>query len=104
MPLIMASAMTSLRTMTSTSTYQRAVFPKDGPSAGITMTTALISLLANIKVRADVAMTGEITLRGNVLAGGGIKEKARRQARGVKTIIMPKALREGPSRDTEKQP
>ena len=55
------------------------------------MTTALISLLANIKVRADVAMTGEITLRGNVLAVGGIKEKVLAAKRaGVKTIIMPK--------------
>ena len=65
--------------------------PKDGPSAGITMTTAIISLLADIKVRADVAMTGEITLRGNVLAVGGIKEKVLAAKRaGVKTIIMPK--------------
>ena len=75
--------------------------PKDGPSAGITMATAILSVFTGRKVRGDVAMTGEITLRGKVLPIGGLKEKSLAARRvGIKTVLIPN----GNARDVEELP
>jgi ATP-dependent Lon protease len=64
--------------------------PKDGPSAGVAMATTIVSVLTGIPIRHDVAMTGEITLRGRILPIGGLKEKLLAAARGgIKTVLIP---------------
>ena len=78
--------------------------PKDGPSAGVTMATVLVSLASGQKVRSDVAMTGEITLRGKVMPIGGIKEKVLAAYRsGIRTIILPEKNRADLEEDLPKE-
>ena len=73
--------------------------PKDGPSAGVTMVTALVSMATGRQVRADVGMTGEVTLNGRVLPIGGVKQKLlAAQRAGLSTVFIPAAQRAGPGR------
>ena len=71
--------------------FPEGAVPKDGPSAGIAVTTAMLSALTERKIKAGIAMTGEVTLRGRVLAIGGLKEKTMAAKRhGIRTVIIPR--------------
>ena len=71
--------------------FPEGAVPKDGPSAGVTLVTALVSRLSGIPVRRDVAMTGEVTLSGKVLAIGGLREKTMAAYKnGIRTVLIPK--------------